>query len=176
MDQTVISDIRPNQGLDGKFLPGNNANAAGSEGGWQKPATRIAYLAERYSPDEISAFAESRYLRSKLPYWDSVYVMWMARAQDPELTRTKAGTDDLRGERKELLDRVHGQTKATTELTGAGGSALIPQIKIVFETDASSPAELQSANVPETIDQIPVDCNQEQAQNDLSQTIKIGFE
>ena len=77
-------------------------------------------------------------------------VMHLARAIDPALTKTKAGTDDLRGERKELLDRIEGQTKAVSEITGAGGTALMPLIKIVFEGNNQevAPAEIvQEASV-----------------------------
>lgn len=162
-DQTFNSstEVRnPNLGPNGKFLPGNNANPNGSpkiNEGWQRYGDRAKVLGEKYTADEIAAFAESKYLRSQLTYWDAMTIMHMARALDPTLTKTKAGTDDLRGERKELLDRIEGQSKAQTEVTGANGSAIMPLIKIVFEGNNEPIPELTLPAVePLTITQEPV--------------------
>lgn len=126
----------------GQFLPGTSGNPAGPPSimkGWQRYGDRLKFLSEKYSPDEILSFAESRYERSKLSSFDAIAIMHLARSLDPDLTKTKAGTDDLRGERKELLDRIEGQTKSQTEITGANGAPIMPLIKIVFESNNQEP-------------------------------------
>ena len=143
------------RGPDGKFLPGFSGNPAGAPQiagkGWQRYGDRLKHLLETYTPDQLIEFAESRYARSKLSSIDAIAAVHIGRSLEKELTATRAGTDDLRGERKELLDRIEGQTKALTEITGANGAAITPLIKIVFEGNNSAIEQKTEEQAAETI-------------------------
>lgn len=172
---TELSQRNP----DGTFKPGNNVNPAGRPTAlptWQRHGDTAQMLMNMYTPDEIIAFAESKYERSKLTTPQAIAALHIARALDPELTKISSGSDDVRQERKDLLDRIEGPTNSKLELTGASGTALSPLIKIVFEGNnnakLSSPEDSQT-----TIENAAADVNiQGQSSSSNTQLPKIEFE
>lgn len=135
MDNPINSDD-PNRLPDGTFAPGNNANpAGGARKGWTPYKLRCQLLLEKYTTEELLAFARNDAELAKLSSIDAVAVVHLARSIDAKLSMTESGSSDIRGERKELLDRIEGQSRASLELTGPNGGAV--KIESTSPTEAS---------------------------------------
>ena len=111
---------------DGTFAPGHSGNPAGGGGNqkhWTPYANRIAQLMEKYTTQQILTMAEDKYALREMPHpMDASAILHIARTIDKSLTETASGSDDVRGERKELLDRVEGQSKSTTQFQNPDGT------------------------------------------------------
>jgi hypothetical protein len=102
----------PNRNTDGTFAVGNCANPNGANGnkrGWQKYGVRIAGWLEKLSAEELKILVNTPSEYGKLSSIDAIAVRHIVNA----LTG-----DDIRQERKDMLDRIEGAPKQTTVLEG----------------------------------------------------------
>lgn len=145
-----IDDAEVQRNEHGHFLPGNTANPNGINGhskGWTPYELRVRTLAEKYSTEQILAYARDDELRAKdLSYWDGLCIVHMARAQFRGLTVTDSGADHVNKERECLLDRLEGKAKETLEHQGPDGQPLTIGGKLLVELVDANPSAAADAN------------------------------
>lgn len=103
-NQLVVSDRTDNRRSDGTFAPGNCANPNGGKGKqkWQPYGKRVTYWLEKLSASELRAMAKDKKRMGDLSLIDSICIR--------HILNTLAG-EDIRQERKDMLDRIEGQPK-----------------------------------------------------------------
>lgn len=92
--------VRRNQ--DGTIAKGNTLNPLGCNGhkeGWQRYGTRAKHWLDKLTAQELRDLATDSLVFNKLSSLDAIIIR--------HLVNTLSG-DDIRGERKELLDRIEG--------------------------------------------------------------------